>query len=196
MEPNIAIIMESRSNFPIAEKICYTLDDLEVTYSLNIYSECRTPIELSKFVNGIDNLQNYKVIIAIAKLSSSLGEAIASQTTKPVIEVPVMYMNLDCMTSLMPSGIPIASDDIDVIQNASLMAARIVSITSADSAIGLTGRLENYIKKKREAVLDDNKKADSSFRVKTKRTGYRTSEEIFEDSTATFAFKLPSNCEY
>lgn len=170
MEPNIAIIMENKSNLPIAEKICKTLDKLEITYSLNIYSVFRTRTKLRKFVSGIDNLQNYKVIIAITKLSSSLGEAIASQTTKPVIEVPVMYMNLDCMTSLMPSGISIASDDIDdidVIQNASLMAARIVSITSADSAIGLTGRLENYIKKKTK----------------------------FEDSTADFAYKLPSNCE-
>ena len=38
----------------------------------------------------------------------------------------------------MPPGIPVASVGIDAAQNAALMAVRIVSMTNADSAVGLS----------------------------------------------------------
>lgn len=38
----------------------------------------------------------------------------------------------------MPPGIPVASVGIDAAQNAALMTVRIVSMTNADSAVGLS----------------------------------------------------------
>lgn len=157
MEPNIAVILGSKSDFPAMEKVFSTLDDFKVPYSIAIAS----PKLLSDLVQKVELSQNYKVVIAGAGLSAALPGAIAAQTTKPVIGVPLSSKNLDGIDALlsivqMPPGIPVASVGIDAAQNAALMAVRIVSMTTADSAIGLGGEIQKYMDKKRDEVIAYN----------------------------------------
>lgn len=161
MKPNIAVILGSKSDFPVMEKVFSTLDDFKVPYSIAIASAHRTPKLLSDLVQKVELSQNYKVVIAGAGLSAALPGAIAAQTTKPVIGVPLSSKNLDGIDALlsivqMPPGIPVASVGIDAAQNAALMAVRIVSLTTADSAIGLGGKIQKYMDKKRDEVIAYN----------------------------------------
>jgi len=161
MEPNVAVIMGSDSDLPVMKKVFDVLDEFEVPYSVAIASFHRAPKLLSELVQKVEAFQNYKVVIAGAGLSAALPGAIAAQTTKPVIGVPLSSKNLDGMDALlsivqMPPGVPVASVGIDAAQNAALMAVRIVSMTTADSAIGLGGKIQKYMDAKRDAVIKDN----------------------------------------
>jgi 5-(carboxyamino)imidazole ribonucleotide mutase len=62
---------------------------------------------------------------------------IASQTTLPVIGVPIPLKTLDGMDSLlsivqMPAGIPVATVGVGNAKNAALLAARILGISDED----------------------------------------------------------------
>ena len=80
---------------------------------------------------------------------------VASQTTLPVIGVPVMSQALRGMDSLlstvqMPTGIPVATVAIDGAKNAALLAVEIMAVSDS----GLAGKLADYRRKQAQKVLD------------------------------------------
>lgn len=127
--PLVAVIMGSKSDQKIAEKVTNKLDELKISYEVKILSAHRNPDELTKYVKS----SNVEIFIAIAGLAAHLPGVIASITTKPVIGVPVSSKigGLDALLSIvqMPKGVPVACVGIDNGENAAILAHRILSLS-------------------------------------------------------------------
>ena len=127
MAPEVLIIMGSKSDLPVGEKVTKTLKGLGISYELKVASAHRTPKLVEKLVDESDA----KVFIAIAGLAAALPGSIAAHTIRPVIGVPVSgKVNLDSILSIvqMPPGIPVGAVGIDRGENAALLAAQIIGI--------------------------------------------------------------------
>ena len=134
---DVAIIMGSDSDWPIMEAAANVLDEFGITYTAEVLSAHRMPIEMAEFAKSAAN-NGYKVIIAGAGGAAHLPGMVASLTALPVIGVPVALANLEGMDSLlsivqMPAGIPVATVGIGNAKNAGILAARILA--SADSTL-------------------------------------------------------------
>ena len=134
---DVAIIMGSDSDWPTMEEAATVLDSLGITYSADVISAHRMPLEMVEFSQTAQS-KGYKVIIAGAGGAAHLPGMVASLTTLPVIGVPVALKNLDGMDSLlsivqMPTGVPVATVGVGNAKNAALLAARILGVS--DSAI-------------------------------------------------------------
>jgi len=127
--PLVAVIMGSKSDQKIADKVTNKLDGLKISYEVKILSAHRNPDELAKYVKS----SNVEIFIAIAGLAAHLPGVIASITTKPVIGVPVSSKigGLDALLSIvqMPKGVPVACVGIDNGENAAILAHRILSLS-------------------------------------------------------------------
>ena len=129
---DVAIIMGSDSDWLIMMEAANVLDSLSISYSAEVISAHRMPLEMVEFSQQARD-KGFKVIIAGAGGAAHLPGMVASLTTLPVIGVPVPLKNLDGMDSLlsivqMPAGIPVATVGIGNAKNAGLLAARILGI--------------------------------------------------------------------
>ncbi len=125
--------MGSDSDWPIMEDAAKILEVLGISYSAQVISAHRMPLEMVEFAQSAKN-KGYKVIIAGAGGAAHLPGMVASLTILPVIGVPVALKNLDGMDSLlsivqMPAGIPVATVGVGNAKNAGLLAARILGIS-------------------------------------------------------------------
>ncbi|MCB0422313.1 MAG: 5-(carboxyamino)imidazole ribonucleotide mutase [Bdellovibrionales bacterium] len=132
---DVAIIMGSKSDWPIMEKAYKTLVDLEISCTKEVVSAHRTPERMVEFAKQARQ-NGFKVIIAGAGGAAHLPGMVASLTTLPVIGVPISLNKLDGMDSLlsivqMPKGIPVATVAIDNAINAALLAARMLSLENS-----------------------------------------------------------------
>ncbi len=135
---DVAIIMGSDSDWPTMEEAGKVLDDLGISYTVDVVSAHRMPLEMVEFSQQAQ-AKGYKVIIAGAGGAAHLPGMVASLTTLPVIGVPVALKNLDGMDSLlsivqMPAGVPVATVGIGNAKNAGLLAARILGVADATIA--------------------------------------------------------------
>ena len=129
----VAIIMGSDSDLPVAEGAIKTLAEYGVPYEVHIYSAHRTPAEVREF-SAHARERGFGAIIALAGKAAHLAGAIAAGTTLPVIGVPVKSSTLDGLDALlstvqMPSGIPVATVAIDGAVNAALLAIEMLAIS-------------------------------------------------------------------
>ena len=124
-----AIVMGSKSDQSIADKVKNKLDEFKISYEVRVLSAHRNPSELVKYVKSSDA----DIFIAIAGLAAHLPGAIASITSKPVIGVPISSKlgGLDALLSIvqMPKGVPVACVGIDNGENAAILAYRILSLS-------------------------------------------------------------------
>lgn len=151
----ITIILGSISDKPIFEKCKKIFDEFGISYEVKIASAHRTPEKVEEIVKN----SNSEVFIAIAGLSAALPGAIAANTIKPVIGVPIESKldGLDALLSIvqMPPGIPVACVGIDRGGNAALLAIEILALKDDD----LKNKLKNYREKMKEKINNDNKEA-------------------------------------
>jgi len=126
----VAVILGSESDMPIAERVVKVLEREGVSYELKVISAHRQPEELDRYLR--EKSEEVSVFIAIAGLSAALPGVIASKTDKVVIGVPVSskLMGLDALLSMvqMPAGVPVAVVGIDNGENAALLALRILNV--------------------------------------------------------------------
>jgi 5-(carboxyamino)imidazole ribonucleotide mutase len=137
MNPIVAVIMGSKSDWETMKHTCEILDRLEVPYEKKVVSAHRTPDLMFEFAENA-RVRGIKVIIAGAGGAAHLPGMVAAKTTLPVIGVPVQSKALNGMDSLlsivqMPAGVPVATVAIGKAgaTNAGLLAAQIVSITES-----------------------------------------------------------------
>lgn len=137
MNPIVAVIMGSKSDWETMKHTCEILDRLEVPYEKKVVSAHRTPDLMFEFAENA-RVRGIKVIIAGAGGAAHLPGMVAAKTTLPVIGVPVQSKALNGMDSLlsivqMPAGVPVATVAIGKAgaTNAGLLAAQIVSITDS-----------------------------------------------------------------
>ncbi len=127
-KPLVAIILGSKSDEEVAEKVEEVLQSYGVPYEKKILSAHRNPEELESYIENSEA----EVFIGIAGLSAHLPGFIASRTSKPVIGVPVSVKlgGLDALLSIvqMPSGVPVATVGIDNGKNAAYLAIRILAL--------------------------------------------------------------------
>ncbi len=123
---DVAIILGSASDRPIADKAIEVLSKNGISFDLQILSAHRNPDELDAYVKR----SGAKVFIAIAGLSAALPGVVASRTSKPVVGVPVSAKlgGLDALLSIvqMPPGVPVACVGIDNGANAAHLAIRVL----------------------------------------------------------------------
>mgnify|MGYP000886217119 FL=1 len=151
---DVAIIMGSDSDWPTMEEAAKILDDIGISYSVDVVSAHRMPLEMVEFAQTAQS-KGYKVIIAGAGGAAHLPGMVASLTTLPVIGVPVAQKNLDGMDSLlsivqMPAGVPVATVGVGNAKNAALLAARILGISDAAISAKVADGLKEINKNAKE----------------------------------------------
>ncbi len=131
--PAVGIVMGSQSDWPTLRQAAEILDELAIPYEARIVSAHRTPKRMAEYAESARG-RGLKVIIAGAGGAAHLPGMIASQTTLPVLGVPVESRALKGMDSLlsivqMPKGIPVGTLAIGGAGagNAGLLAAAILS---------------------------------------------------------------------
>lgn len=128
----VGVIMGSISDWETMQHACSILDELEIAYEKDVISAHRTPDEMFTYAKKARE-NGLKVIIAGAGGAAHLPGMVASQTTLPVIGVPVQSKALNGLDSLlsivqMPGGVPVATMAIGKAgaTNAGLFAAQII----------------------------------------------------------------------
>jgi 5-(carboxyamino)imidazole ribonucleotide mutase len=166
---DVAIIMGSDSDWPIMEEAAKVLDKFAISYSAEVLSAHRMPVEMVEFAKNAQS-SGYKVIIAGAGGAAHLPGMVAALTTLPVIGVPVSLKNLDGMDSLlsivqMPAGIPVATVAIDNAVNAALLAARILGVSDSVISEKVSTELKalNNTAKEKGAALQSKRNHKTGF---------------------------------
>jgi len=136
----VAIIMGSRSDWPVLRCAAQILDELGVAYEAKVVSAHRTPQRMYDFARGA-KAAGVKVIIAGAGGAAHLPGMTASLTDLPVLGVPIESKALKGMDSLlsivqMPAGIPVGTLAIGEAgaKNAAIMAAKILALSDGEIA--------------------------------------------------------------
>jgi phosphoribosylaminoimidazole carboxylase PurE protein len=129
----VAIVVGSRSDIGAAEKAAAVLDELGVGSETRVISAHRAPDLLARFVASAEE-RGIGVFVAIAGLAAHLPGVVASQTTLPVIGVPMpggVSDGLDALLAIvqMPKGVPVATVGVGNGENAGLLAAAILAVS-------------------------------------------------------------------
>lgn len=132
MQPLVGLIMGSKSDWPTMEHAATMLEKLGVPYETKVVSAHRTPDLLFDYAKSASD-RGLKVIIAGAGGAAHLPGMVASQTSLPVLGVPVQSKTLNGLDSLlsivqMPGGIAVGTLAIGKAgaTNAGLLAAQII----------------------------------------------------------------------
>ena len=156
-QPQIAIVMGSKSDWATMQEATQILDTLQLPYHVEIVSAHRTPDKLFTFAENAQQ-NGYKVIIAGAGGAAHLPGMIAAKTLVPVLGVPVkssMLSGVDSLYSIvqMPKGIPVGTLAIGPAgaANAGLLAAQILAAWDGE----LRPRLQTFRENQTNAVLDN-----------------------------------------
>jgi len=158
-----AILMGSKSDLETMRPAAEVLRRLDVVVEVRVLSAHRTPTEAVAFVKDAV-ARGCKVFIAGAGGAAHLAGAVAAQTTRPVIGIPIAAGTLggfDALLStvMMPPGMPVATVAIGGAENAGLLAAQIIALGDA----GLATRLEHEREVRREKVLRANAEVTAEF---------------------------------
>ena len=152
LNPEVAIVMGSDSDWPIMEAAALTLAEFKIAYEVELLSAHRMPEEMMAYGKGAAN-RGIKIIIAGAGGAAHLPGMLASISALPVIGVPILLKALEGIDSLlsiaqMPAGIPVATVGIGNAKNAGLLAVRMLSVGNPD----LVKAVENQMAELNESV--------------------------------------------
>jgi len=140
---DIGIVMGSQSDWETMKEAVTLLDELGVSYDVQIVSAHRTPDRLVSYAKSAES-QGLQVIIAGAGGAAHLPGMIASMTTLPVLGVPIESKALNGLDSLlsivqMPGGVPVGTLAIGRpgAKNAALFATSIMALQKPEIAQSL-----------------------------------------------------------
>ena len=150
----VAIIMGSRSDWPVVRHAAEVLDELGVAYEAKVVSAHRTPDRMYSFAKSARSA-GVKVIIAGAGGAAHLPGMTASLTELPVLGVPIESKALKGMDSLlsivqMPAGIPVGTLAIGEAgaKNAAILAAKILALADP----GVAERVAAFTQRQTESI--------------------------------------------
>ncbi|MFN3160387.1 MAG: 5-(carboxyamino)imidazole ribonucleotide mutase [Rubinisphaera brasiliensis] len=153
--PLVGIIMGSRSDWPTMEQASLMLTELGVPHECRVVSAHRTPDEMFRYTKEAAD-RKLEVLIAGAGGAAHLPGMVASQTTLPVLGVPVQSKALSGLDSLlsivqMPGGIPVGTLAIgnSGAKNAALLACRILATSRPE----LRAKLQAFQQKQTSDVM-------------------------------------------
>lgn len=155
-QPLVGIIMGSKSDWPTMKHTAEMLDQLGVSYEVQVVSAHRTPDLLFDYAKTAQN-RGLKVIVAGAGGAAHLPGMAASQTSLPVLGVPVKSRALNGIDSLlsiaqMPGGVAVGTLAIGDAgaKNAGLLAAQILATADAE----LMSRIDSFRATQTNSVLE------------------------------------------
>jgi 5-(carboxyamino)imidazole ribonucleotide mutase len=147
-EPQVGIIMGSKSDWETMRHAADALESLGVAYEAKVVSAHRTPKRLYDYATSARD-RGLKVIIAGAGGAAHLPGMAASMTTLPVLGVPVESQALSGLDSLlsivqMPAGVPVGTLAIGKAGaiNAALLAASVLALQDSVLAQRLDAQRE------------------------------------------------------
>ena len=152
----VAILMGSDSDYQLVENSIAVLKGFGIRYEVKVTSAHRTPEVTHAFVTDAEK-RGCGVFICAAGLAAHLAGAVAANTTRPVIGIPVdcgPLNGVDALysTVMMPGGIPVATVAVGKAgaKNAGYLAAQILAVSDP--------KLDEAVKKERaqaaQAVID------------------------------------------
>lgn len=157
MSVPVGIIMGSKSDWPTMQHAANMLDTLGVEYEVKVVSAHRTPDLLFDYAKTAHD-RGIKVIIAGAGGAAHLPGMAASQTSLPVLGVPVKSRALNGIDSLlsiaqMPGGVAVGTLAIGDAgaKNAGLLAAQILATGDAD----IMTRIDEFRAQQTETILSE-----------------------------------------
>ncbi len=153
----VSILMGSKSDYEVMKESAKILEKFGVAHELIITSALRSPNRTKDYIQNAES-KGAKVFIAAAGMAACLAGVVASQTTKPVIGVPLKggaMDGLDAMLSTiqMPSGIPVATMTLGKAGavNSAYLAMQILAIEDEELRVKL---LEDRILKAKKVETD------------------------------------------
>lgn len=154
--PQVGVIMGSKSDWETMRHAVETLDALGVPNETRVVSAHRTPDLLFEYASTARE-RGLKVIIAGAGGAAHLPGMVSAKTTLPVLGVPVESKALQGVDSLlsivqMPAGVPVGTLAIGKpgAINAALLATAILATNDPD----LATTLDTFRQTQTQAVLD------------------------------------------
>ena len=151
----VGIIMGSTSDWPTMQHASAILSEFNIPHECRVVSAHRTPDVMFDYAKSAAG-RGLEVIIAGAGGAAHLPGMVASQTTLPVLGVPVQSKALSGLDSLlsivqMPGGVPVGTLAIgnSGAKNAALLACRILATTRPE----LRTKLEEYQQHQTETVI-------------------------------------------
>jgi phosphoribosylaminoimidazole carboxylase PurE protein len=165
-KPLVGILMGSDSDLPIMQEAAAMLQEFGIEYEMTIASAHRTPKKVLEYTQTAEK-RGLKVLIAGAGWAAHLAGVVASNTTLPVIGVPIdssPLKGLDALlaTAQMPGGVPVATMSLGKggAKNAGVFAAQII----ATSDVKVANRIKVF---KVEMERDVEEKAKRLLAIST-----------------------------
>ncbi len=154
----VSIVMGSKSDLPTMGEASKMLKEFGVEYEVRVLSAHRTPKETAEYAAGL-KARGIEVVIAGAGGAAHLAGVIASETTLPVIGVPIQTKALGGLDSLlsivqMPGGIPVATTAIGNAgaKNAGILAVQMMALKDES----LAAKLVEFKEKQRASVMENS----------------------------------------
>ncbi len=145
-KPVVGILMGSDSDLPVMQEAASMLQEFGIEYEMTIASAHRTPKKVVEYSQSAEK-RGLKLIIAGAGWAAHLAGVVASNTTLPVIGVPIdssPLKGIDALlaTAQMPGGVPVATMALGKggAKNAGIFAAQII----ATNDVKIANRLKIY----------------------------------------------------
>jgi 5-(carboxyamino)imidazole ribonucleotide mutase len=165
--PVVGIVMGSDSDWPVMESAADALDELGVTYEVDVVSAHRMPAEMIAYGQEAAG-RGLRVVVAGAGGAAHLPGMLAAVTPLPVIGVPVPLKHLDGMDSLlsivqMPAGVPVATVSIGGARNAGLLAAQILGSGTDPESLALRQRMVAFQESLRDVAHAKGARLRESF---------------------------------
>ena len=161
----ISILMGSDSDLPVLEHCFQVLKSYGVTFEAHILSAHRTPDWVVDYIRQAEK-KGCGVFIAAAGMAAHLAGAVAAQTIRPVIGVPMQVGALEGMDALlstvqMPGGMPVACMGIGKAGaiNAAHLAVQILALRDAS----LQQAIHSIREQKRSAIKAADAKLQQSL---------------------------------
>lgn len=157
MQPLVGLIMGSKSDWPTMENAATMLKNLGIAYEAKVVSAHRTPDLLFDYAKSAES-RGIQVIIAGAGGAAHLPGMVASQTSLPVLGVPVQSRTLNGVDSLlsiaqMPGGVAVGTLAIGKAgaTNAGLLAGQILGLQYPE----IKQAVDEFRAKQTQTVLDN-----------------------------------------
>lgn len=149
----VAIVMGSKSDYPVVEKAEAMLKEFGVDYETRIISAHRTPKQAEEFAANAE-ANGFGTIIAAAGKAAHLAGVLAATTPLPVIGLPMKSSTMDGLDSLlsvvqMPKGVPVATVAINGAENAAILAVQILAAGDPD----LRQKIKDFKKRQEEEII-------------------------------------------
>jgi 5-(carboxyamino)imidazole ribonucleotide mutase len=164
----VGIVMGSASDWPSLEPAATLLAEWGIGVEVSVASAHRSPHRAQAYAREAFQ-RGLKVIIAAAGAAAHLAGVIASETTLPVIGVPLPSSSLQGLDSLlatvqMPAGVPVATMALGSAgaRNAALFAVQILAL--GDPA--LQARLQQHKLDLEARVAEQNEKIPAAYHPK------------------------------